>query len=128
MNLWLNRLTSGNGCRCFYFMVAATSVMLQISCSRSVQTQVDIKSLSLNPDRFIGTQVKIKGQVKVIGPADSYLLVEDATGRIMVGTEQVAQKIGCPEASQVELVGTLRRLKILPQPYFSMEKLLHCGR
>lgn len=127
MNSWLNNLTGVHGCRCFCLLVAATSVLLQISCARPAQTQVDIKSLSLNPDRFIGTHVKIKGQVKGIGPADSYLLVEDATGRIMVGTEQVAQKIGCPDASKVELVGTLRRLKNLPQPYFSMEKLVHCG-
>lgn len=97
------------------------------SCSRAVKTQVEIKSLSLNPERFIGTKVKINGQLTGVGPADSYLLVEDASGRIMVGTEQIAQKISCPKNSKVELVGTLRRLKNLPQPYFSMENLVHCG-
>ena len=61
-----------------------------------------------------------------VGPAESYLVVEDDTGRIMVGTEQIAQKIGCNSRSKVELVGTLRRLKSLPQPYFSMENLISC--
>jgi len=110
------------------FVLAFTlSAFLSISCSRTTKSQVDIKSLSLNPERFIGTQVKINGNLAGVGPAESYLLVEDATGRIMVGTEQIAQKISCPNDSKVELVGTLRRLKNLPQPYFSMENLIYCG-
>lgn len=105
----------------------ALLLCLIASCTPAVRTQVDIKSLSLNPDRFIGARVKIAGKLTGVGPADSYLLVEDQTGRIMVGTEQIAQRISCPNASRVELVGTLRRLKNLPHPYFSMENLIHCG-
>ena len=118
---------AGLGKRFVLTLTLILSGFLHIRCERTTKTQVDIKSLSLNPERFIGTKVKIKGKLTGIGPADSYLLVEDATGRIMVGTEQIAQKISCPDSSKVELVGTLRRLKNLPQPYFSMENLVHCG-
>ena len=114
------------GKRLVLTLAMTLTFFIHMSCARTTKTQVDIKSLSLNPERFIGTKVKIKGQLTGIGPADSYLLVEDSTGRIIVGTEQIAQKISCPDTSKVELVGTLRRLKNLPQPYFSMEKFVHC--
>jgi hypothetical protein len=99
---------------------------LLVSCVPQSRAPIKIKVLSLNPDEYIGSKVHISGKVTGVGPAESYLLVEDDTGRIMVGTEQIAQKVGCASLSQVELVGTLRRLKSLPQPYFSMENLLTC--
>ena len=110
----------------FLVALAGLIAIFLTCCSPKVKSQVDIKSLSLNPDRFIGTKVKINGSVTGVGPADAYLLVEDNTGRIMVGTEQIAEKVSCSAQSKVELEGTLRRLKNLPQPYFSMEKLIHC--
>ena len=99
---------------------------LLVSCVPQSRAPIKIKVLSLNPEEYIGSKVLISGKVAGVGPAESYLLVEDDTGRIMVGTEQIAQKVGCTTFSQVELVGTLRRLKSLPQPYFSMENLLTC--
>lgn len=99
---------------------------LFVSCVPQSRAPIKIKVLSLNPDEYIGSAVHISGKITGVGPAESYLLVEDDTGRIMVGTEQIAQKVGCASLSQVELVGTLRRLKSVPQPYFSMENLLNC--
>ena len=97
-----------------------------LSCVPQPKSPVKIKVLSLNPDEYIGSKVLLTGKVTGVGPADSYLLVEDDTGRILVGTEQIAAKIGCANQAKVELVGSLRRLKSLPQPYFSMEKMLSC--
>jgi hypothetical protein len=97
-----------------------------VSCVPQTKAPIKIKVLSLNPDEYIGSKVHLTGKVTGVGPAESYLLVEDDTGRIMVGTEQIAAKIGCNTQSQVELVGTLRRLKNISQPYFSMENLLSC--
>jgi hypothetical protein len=97
-----------------------------VSCVPQSKAPIKIKVLSLNPDEYIGSKVQIQGTVSGVGPAESYLVVEDDTGRIMVGTEQIAQKTGCNSRSKVELVGTLRRLKSLPQPYFSMENLISC--
>ncbi|MEY3901936.1 MAG: hypothetical protein RL189_1242 [Pseudomonadota bacterium] len=99
---------------------------LFVSCVPQSKAPTKIKVLSLNPDEYIGSRVHLSGKVQGIGPAESYLLVEDDTGRIMVGTEQIAHKVGCPGQSKIELVGTLRRLKSVPQPYFSMESLLSC--
>ncbi|MBM3383321.1 MAG: hypothetical protein FJY29_12925 [Betaproteobacteria bacterium] len=97
-----------------------------VSCVPQSRAPIKIKVLSLNPDEYIGSKVQIQGTVSGVGLAESYLVVEDDTGRILVGTEQIAQKTGCSGRSKVELVGTLRRLKSLPQPYFSMENLLSC--
>ncbi|MEN9810713.1 MAG: hypothetical protein RLZZ488_2280 [Pseudomonadota bacterium] len=99
---------------------------LFVSCVPQSKAPTKIKVLSLNPDEYIGSRVQLSGKVQGVGPAESYLLVEDDTGRIMVGTEQIAHKVGCPGQSKIELVGTLRRLKSVPQPYFSMESLLSC--
>ncbi|MEN9825165.1 MAG: hypothetical protein RI953_910 [Pseudomonadota bacterium] len=96
------------------------------SCVPQSRAPTKIKVLSLNPDEYVGSRVHLSGRVQGVGPADSYLLVEDDTGRIMVGTEQIAQKTGCLPNSKIELIGTLRRLKSVPQPYFSMDSLLEC--
>jgi hypothetical protein len=99
---------------------------LMVSCVPQSKAPIKIKVLSLNPEEYIGSRVQIQGTVSGVGPAESYFMVEDDTGRIMVGTEQIAQKLGCNPHSKVELVGILRRLKSLPQPYFSMENLISC--
>jgi hypothetical protein len=80
----------------------------------------------LNPDEYIGSRVYLNGKVQGVGPAEAYLVVEDDTGRIMVGTEQIAHKVGCPTHSKIELAGTLRTLKSVSQPYFSMDSLVEC--
>lgn len=96
------------------------------ACVPNNRTPTKIKVLSLNPEEYIGSRVQLSGKVQGVGPAESYLVVEDDTGRIMVGTEQIAQKISCPANAKIELVGTLRRLKSVSQPYFSMDSLLDC--
>lgn len=96
------------------------------SCTSQSRVATKIKVLSLNPDEYIDTRIQLSGKVQGVGPAESYLLVEDDTGRIMVGTEDIAFKISCSKDSKIELIGTLRRLKSLPQPYFSMDSLLSC--
>lgn len=108
------------------FILGLLLLGLFVSCVPQSKAPTKIKVLSLNPDEYIGSRVHLSGKVQGIGPAESYLLVEDDTGRIMVGTEQIAHKVGCPGQSKIELVGTLRRLKSVPQPYFSMESLLSC--
>jgi len=65
---------------------------LFVSCVPQSRAPTKIKVLSLNPDEYVGSRVHLSGRVQGVGPADSYLLVEDDTGRIMVGTEQIDPK------------------------------------
>ena len=99
---------------------------LLVSCVPQNRSAIKIKVLSLNPDEYVGSKVQVSGKVSGVGPGESYFLVEDDTGRILVGTEQISRKVGCPSQSNIELLGTLRRLKSVPQPYFSMESLISC--
>jgi hypothetical protein len=96
------------------------------SCVQQPRVATKIKVLSLNPDEYLGNRVFLSGKVQSVGPAEAYLVVEDDTGRIMVGTEQIAQKAGCPTQAKIELAGTLRTLKSVSQPYFSMDSLVEC--
>jgi hypothetical protein len=96
------------------------------SCVQHPRAATKIKVLSLNPEEYIGSRVFLNGKVQGVGPAASYLVVEDDTGRIMVGTEQIAHKVSCPPNSRIELAGTLRNLKSVSQPYFSMDSLVEC--
>ncbi|MEY4064938.1 MAG: hypothetical protein RIR26_1146 [Pseudomonadota bacterium] len=97
-----------------------------LSCVPDKQAPVKIKVLSLNPEEYFGTQIQLKGKVVALGPAEAYWVVEDETGRVLVGTERIARKMGCQSQSQVELEGTLLKLKSVSQPYFSMKKLISC--
>lgn len=108
------------------FIVGILMSGLFVSCVPQSRAPTKIKALSFNPDEFIGSKIYLSGKVQGVGPAESYLLVEDDTARIMVGTEQIAQKVGCSPNSKIELVGTLRRLKNVPQTYFSMDSLISC--
>ncbi len=96
------------------------------SCVPQPRTATKIKVLSLNPDEYIGNRVYLAGRVQGVGPAESYLIIEDDTGRILVGTEQIAHKVGCQQNAKIELAGTLRHLKSVSQPYFSMDSLVDC--
>ena len=96
------------------------------SCVPQPRTATKIKVLSLNPDEYIGNRVYLAGRVQGVGPAESFLIIEDDTGRILVGTEQIAQKVGCQQNSKIEIAGTLRHLKSVSQPYFSMDSLVDC--
>jgi len=97
-----------------------------VSCVPDKQAPVKIKVLSLNPEEYFGTRIQLKGKVVSVGPAEAYWVVEDDTGRVMVGTERIAQKMSCQNQAQVELEGTLLKLKSVSQPYFSMKKLISC--
>lgn len=97
-----------------------------VSCVPENRGPVKIKVLSLNPEEYFGTPIQLKGKLVSVGPAESYLVVEDDTGRVMVGTERIAQKLSCQKQAQVELEGTLLNLKTVAQPYFSMKKLISC--
>jgi hypothetical protein len=108
------------------FFVCLTAVCF-VSCVPRTVSTTKIKVLSLSPEDYIGSRIHLSGRLQGIGPGESYVIVEDDTGLILVGTEQLTEKIGCERGSKIELIGSLRRLKSLPHPYFSMDTLLDCS-
>ena len=95
-------------------------------CKDNSVTFVNAKVFALNPDEYVGVRMGFQGKVLREGPGGAWLEVEDETGRLLVGTERLSQRIACPKNSQVQMIGSLSKLREGNVLYFSLENLVSC--
>lgn len=95
--------------------------------SRSTD-QGKAKLFVLNPEEYLGTRLTLAGTVSHTVPAESFFILEDDTGKVVVSTHRTASKIDCPVGSRVAVEGALEKLEKKSQYYFAMERLIECKK
>ena len=106
---------------CFQFLFLATA------CTPKNRNFVKAKVFALNPGEYIGKRVFLVGKVKKTGPAGSFFVFEDESGRVLVTSERVARPTSCEEGAPVTLSGKLLKTPSSDEAFFSMDSLLECG-
>ena len=96
------------------------------SCAEPPVTFVKAKVFALNPDNFLQKRMGITGKVTRVGPGDAWFEIEDETGKLIVSSERLSQKIDCRPGAIASFVGSLNRLSDGSSLYFSIEKFVSC--
>jgi hypothetical protein len=96
------------------------------SCKQSSPELVKAKSFALAPKDYENVEVSVAGKIVALGPGESFFIIEDETGKIMISTEKITTVLKCEVGHELKAVGTL---KVLPDnlgQYFSISRLDSC--
>lgn len=107
------------------FAVAA-SLALWHSPATATGEFTDIKFFALDPSQYVGKSVSLRGTVRTSGPALSWFILEDDTGKVLVTTVDSGVTLLCRPGSSVEVDGTLTFLGEEYGLYFAMSHLRAC--
>lgn len=94
--------------------------------AQATQT-AEVKTLFLNPSAFYEREVRLSGQIRVVGAGESWFVLEDGTGRLLVTTVGVASPTHCEQGARVALTGRLLSLGEEYGLYFAMNRLEECS-
>jgi hypothetical protein len=106
-----------------FYIVACITVL---SCKQSSPEIVEAKSFALAPKDYENVEVSVSGKIVAFGAGESFFVVEDNTGRVLVSTEKITTQLKCKIGHQLKAVGSL---KVLPDnlgQYFSISRLESC--
>lgn len=98
------------------------------ACTQEARNPVKAKVFALNPQEYVGAPVELSGKVTAVGPAQSYFVVEDETGKVLVTTERLGDRVRCGKDATARLTGRLSQAKASKSFYLSMEALHECRR
>ncbi len=88
---------------------------------------VEVKHFALDPAQYVGKKVELFGTVRTIGPAHSWFLLEDHSGKVLVTTAQSGSLLLCDPGSTARVSGELTYLGDEFGLYFAMSELLSCS-
>ena len=88
--------------------------------------KVEIKYFALNPADYVGKEVELVGQIRASGPADSWFLLEDSTGKVLVTTTRLSEPLFCTIGSYARIRGKLTFLGDEFGLYFALSRLMAC--
>jgi hypothetical protein len=101
-------------------------LFLIFACKQNSPEVITAKSFALAPRDYENVEVSVSGKIVALGPGESFFIVEDETGKIMVSTEKISSQLRCEVGHQLKAVGSL---KVLPESlgqYFSISRLESC--
>jgi hypothetical protein len=87
----------------------------------------DIKFFALDPGQYVGKSVALRGTVRTSGPALSWFILEDDTGKVLVTTVDTGVSLLCVPGALVELDGKLTFLGDDYGLYFAMNRMRSCA-
>lgn len=117
----INRLPS-----IFAFFGVIIGLLLWHGPASASEEFTDIKFFALDPSQYVGKTVALRGTVRTSGPALSWFILEDDTGKVLVTTVDSGVSLICGPGSSVELDGTLTFLGQEHGFYFAMRRLRSC--
>jgi hypothetical protein len=110
--------------RCFVlFGILSGGVSLKARARESVE----IKTLSLNPGAYLQGELEVGGHVRLVGMGESWFVIEDGTGRLLVSAVALGAPLRCPSGSRVHLRGRLLPLSEEHGLYFAAQTLESCS-
>lgn len=99
-------------------------VLLLFACAPKPPL-VETKVFVLNPKEYFDKTVQLKGKLAAMGPAGSFIVFEDASGKVLLTTEKLGTPIACKEGSSLAVLGTLKRFG--QTAFMTMDSLQKCG-
>lgn len=124
MIMWLDRASS---------VVARFSVVLALLWTlfpgpiALADGPSEIKTLFLNPTAFYERDVHVAGHIRVVGVGESWFVLEDGTGRLLVTTAGVAGPLSCGQGARAALKGRLLSLGDEHGLYFALQEMQGCS-
>lgn len=87
----------------------------------------EIKTLFLNPAAFYERDVHVAGHIRVVGVGESWFVLEDGTGRLLVTTAAVASQLPCGQGARAVVSGRLLSLGDEHGLYFALKAMQECN-
>ena len=99
-----------------------------VGCTQKGPEIGSAKLFALTPHDFVRVPMRLTGSVVGVGPAGSYFILEDDSGKMLVSAHRLQDSFSCPVGSRASLEGRLEKLESEKSYYFAMEKLTECTR